>query len=194
MSLIVAGRFTTFPAAEAVAEQLFARGFLEEDVNLFFVNPRGQHARHAAQAAMARIPALASPALVSPHLARNITAGAVAGAVVGVVIFGGMSASFPIVVMAAGVGAWVGARIGMSASRKQVAEHHERVLRETRNSGVLLAVHVGAENQAIAAEVLSAAGAAEVERASGRWQGGHWADFDPTRAPEPYGEAGRQQA
>ncbi|WP_028226150.1 hypothetical protein [Paraburkholderia ferrariae] len=189
MSLIVAGRFTTFPAAEAVAEQLFARGFLEEDVNLFFVNPRGQHARHAAHAAMAH-----APALVSPHLARNLTAGAVAGAVVGVVIFGGMSASFPIVVIAAGVGAWVGARIGMSASRQHMAEHHERVLHETRNSGVLLAVHVCAENQAIAAEVLSAAGAADVERASGRWQGGHWADFDPTRAPEPYGEAGRQQA
>ncbi|WP_027795578.1 hypothetical protein [Paraburkholderia acidipaludis] len=189
MSLIVAGRFTTFPAAEAVAEKLFARGFVEEDVNLFFVNPRGQHARHAAHAAA---PHAALP--MSPHLARNLTAGAVAGAVVGVVIFGGMSASFPIVVIAAGVGAWVGSRIGISASRPHVDEHHERVLRETRNSGVLLAVHVCAENQAIAAEVLGEAGATDIERASGHWQGGHWADFDPTRSPEPYGEAGQQQA
>lgn len=56
MSLIVAGRFTTFPAAEAAAEKLYAGGFLEEDVNLFFVNPRGQHARHSAMAAAAAAP------------------------------------------------------------------------------------------------------------------------------------------
>ncbi|MPW16754.1 hypothetical protein GCT13_07340 [Paraburkholderia sp. CNPSo 3157] len=43
MSLIVAARFTTFPAAEAAAERLFGAGFVEEDVSLFFVNPRGQH-------------------------------------------------------------------------------------------------------------------------------------------------------
>lgn len=189
MSLIVAGRFTTFPAAEAVAEKLFARGFVEEDVNLFFVNPRGQHARHAMHAGAPPV-----PVPMSPHLTRNLTAGAVAGAVAGVVIFGAMSASFPIVVIAAAVGTWIGARIGMSVSRQHVAEHHERVLRETRNSGVLLAVHVSAENQAVAAEVLREAGAADVERASGRWQGGHWADFDPTRAPEPFGEPGQQQA
>jgi hypothetical protein len=45
MSLIVAARFTTFPAAESAAERLFRAGFLQEDVSLFFVNPRGQHAR-----------------------------------------------------------------------------------------------------------------------------------------------------
>jgi hypothetical protein len=189
MSLIVAGRFTTFPAAEAVAEKLFARGFVEEDVNLFFVNPRGQHARHHAHASA---PPTTLP--MSPHLARNITAGSVAGAVVGVVIFGGMSAAFPIVVIAAGVGAWIGARIGINASRPHIEQHHERVLHETRNSGVLLAVHVCAENQAIAAEVLSEAGASDIERASGRWQGGHWADFDPTRSPEPYSDTGQQRA
>ncbi len=44
MSLIVAARFTTFPAAEDAAQKLFDAGFVEEDVTLFFVNPRGQHA------------------------------------------------------------------------------------------------------------------------------------------------------
>jgi hypothetical protein len=193
MSLIVAGRFTTFPAAEAVAEKLFARGFVEEDVNLFFVNPRGQHARHHAHAAHAAAPPTTLP--MAPHLARNLIAGAVAGAVVGVVIFGGMSAAFPIVVIAAGVGAWVGSCIGMSVSNPHVEQqHHERVLRETRNSGVLLAVHVSAENQAIAAEVLGEAGADDIERASGQWQGGHWADFDPTSSPQPYSNTGQQRA
>ena len=46
MSLIVAARFTTFPAAEDAAQKLFNAGFVEEDVTLFFVNPRGQHARY----------------------------------------------------------------------------------------------------------------------------------------------------
>ena len=47
MSLIIAGRFQTFPKAEAAAQRLFAGGFLEEDVTLFYVAPSGQHARLA---------------------------------------------------------------------------------------------------------------------------------------------------
>ena len=39
MSLTVAGRFTTFPAAEDAAQKLIDNGFLGEDVTLFFVNP-----------------------------------------------------------------------------------------------------------------------------------------------------------
>jgi len=189
MSLIVAGRFTTFPAAEAGAEKLFSRGFVEEDVNLFFVNPGGQHDRGHSIASREHL-----PVTTSPHLSRNVAAGAVAGAVVGVVIFGGLSASFPIVVIAAGIGAWLGAWVGKSASQQRAADHHERVLREMRTSGVLLSVHVTAETQAAAAEALREAGAADLERASGHWQGGHWADFDPTHTPEPYGGASQQQA
>ncbi|HKT97541.1 MAG TPA: hypothetical protein VJS30_13550 [Paraburkholderia sp.] len=184
MSLIVAGRFTTFPAAEAVAEKLFARGFVEEDVNLFFVNPRGQHARH--------MPHSVHVDVAPPHRRRNMTMGAVAGAVVGIVLFGALlMASLPSTVIAAAVGAWIGAWIGAGWQRR--AEHEERVHHETRQSGVLLAVHVCAENQATAAEVLREAGANDVERASGQWHGGHWADFDPTQAPTPYGQAGAQQ-
>ena len=47
MSLIIAGRFQTFPKAEAAAQRLFEGGFLEEDVTLFYVAPSGQHARLA---------------------------------------------------------------------------------------------------------------------------------------------------
>ncbi|WP_233862664.1 hypothetical protein [Paraburkholderia adhaesiva] len=190
MSLIVAGRFTTFPAAEAVAEKLYERGFVEEDVNLVFVNPRGQHAhaRHAMGIAAPR-----EPVHTSQHVSRNVAAGAVAGAVLGVAIFAGMAASLPSVVIAAGVGAWLGAWIGAIESRQQAAEHHELVLHETRNSGVLLTVHVTPESQAVAADVLRESHAADIERASGRWQGGHWADFDPTRSPEPYDQARQPQ-
>ncbi|SDD11417.1 hypothetical protein [Paraburkholderia lycopersici] len=200
MSLIVAGRFTTFPAAEAAAEKLYAGGFLEEDVSLLFVNPRGQHARHVMHGA--GFAANAPPAAVPPHHARNITAGAVAGAVAGVVIFSAFSATLPAVVIAAGVGAWIGAwigaRIGASIGAKALVQQaltpHERVRHETRNSGVLLSVHVCYENQDLAAQLLRDAGAADIECASGQWHDGHWADFDPTRAPMPFGEPHGQRA
>ena len=47
MSTIIAARFTTFHEAEEAAQRLFSRGFLEEDVTLFYVAPSGQHARLA---------------------------------------------------------------------------------------------------------------------------------------------------
>lgn len=190
MSLIVAGRFTTFPAAEAAAEKLYAGGFLEEDVNLFFVNPRGQHARHAMHDAHAAAGAPPTALAVPPHHTRNITAGAVAGAVVGVVLFSAFSAALPSVVIAAGVGAWIGARIGASVGAKATGQHipahHERVHREMRSDGVLLSVHVCYENQDLAARLLREGGAVDIECASGQWHDGHWADFDPTRTPMPF--------
>ncbi|MEM5318361.1 hypothetical protein [Paraburkholderia sp. JHI869] len=198
MSLIVAGRFTTFPAAEAAAEKLYSGGFLEEDVNLFFVNPRGQHARHAMPDAGFAAGAPPTVAGVPAHHTRNITAGAVAGAVVGVVIFSAFSATLPAVVIAAGVGAWIGARIGASVGAKATAQqmkvHHERVHRETRSDGVLLSVHVCYENQDLAAQLLRDGGAADIECASGQWHDGHWADFDPTRPPMPFAAPSGQRA
>ena len=45
---------------------------------------------------------------------------------------------------------------------------------ETRDSGVLVAVHVSPDNQLDAARVLRDAGGATIERATGRWQQGRW--------------------
>ena len=74
MSLIVAGRFTTFAAAQSAAGQLFAQGFLEEDISLFFVNPRGQHAHPAADSLHTVAPGAGQIGLAQ----RWSTAGAVA--------------------------------------------------------------------------------------------------------------------
>jgi hypothetical protein len=196
MSLIVAGRFTTFPAAEAAAQQLFDRGFVGEDVTLFFVNPRGQHARHPLDEhppAASTLSAASPPTLHRSHRATSI--GAVAGAVVGVAVFAAFAASMPVIVIAAGVGAYLGSMVGaMWHARGQPHEHHDVVHHEMRNSGVLVAVHVSPENQLDAARILRDAGGADIERASGRWQRGRWADFDPRRTPEPLAELNQQQA
>ncbi|CAB3771218.1 DUF2273 domain-containing protein [Paraburkholderia humisilvae] len=193
MSLIVAGRFTTFPAAESAAQQLFERGFVGEDVTLFFVNPRGQHALHPLDETPPTTASLLSPLSHPAH--HGATYGAVVGAIIGVAIFTGFAASLPVVVIAAGVGAYIGAKVGaMIQARSGPRVHHERVHRELRASGVLVAVHVTPENQLEAAQVLRAAGGADIERASGHWQQGRWADFDPRSTPDLLTELNQQQA
>ncbi|HWX11680.1 MAG TPA: glycine zipper domain-containing protein [Trinickia sp.] len=195
MSLIVAGRFTTFAVAEAAARQLFAEGFVEEDVNLFFVNPRGQHA-HLAADTLRSVSFTPRP---PKHPARGAVLGAVAGAVAGVALFAAVSGSVIVAVLAAGVGAYVGSMIGATIEARMRASPpldevvHHAVHHEVRESGVLVAVHVSPESQSRAAQVLAQAGGQAIERATGRWQHGRWADFDPTKPPMPLAEAPQAQ-
>lgn len=184
MSLIVAARFTTFPTAEAAADRLFRAGFVEEDVSLFFVNPRGQHARFPIGGDQNKDAA----SVDAPKGAgMGVTIGAVAGAIVGVGIFAAFSAPVLVSAIAAGVGAYIGSLIGAMYRTRDAARNtrHGHDHDETRDSGVLLAVHVTPETQQDAAHVLREAGGASIERATGRWQQGRWADFDPTRPPQP---------
>ncbi|MEI6001258.1 hypothetical protein H3V53_30020 [Paraburkholderia bengalensis] len=196
MSLIVAGRFTTFPAAEAAAQTLFDNGFVAEDVTLFFVNPRGQHARHPLPEHAAVAPTISAAPPPTLHLHHHaMTFGAAAGAVIGVAVFTAFAASVPVVVIAAGVGAYLGSLVGkLVQARSAPQEHHDIVHHELRNSGVLVAVHVCPENQMEAARILRETGGADIERATGRWQQGKWADFDPRATPVPLTELSQQRA
>ena len=181
MSLIVAARFTTFPAAEAAARHLFSSGFVEEDVSLFFVNPSGQHVRYPIGGDQNKDAASTD----APKGAGiGVTLGAVAGAAVGVAIFAIFAAPLLVSAIAAGVGAYVGSLIGAMYRTRGGGKHPhvEHVDHEIRESGVLLAVHVTPETQHSAVQILREAGGVAIERASGRWQQGRWADFDPTRA------------
>ena len=193
MSLIVAARFTTFPAAEEAAQKLFNAGFVEEDVTLFFVNPRGQHARYPIGGDSATDPG----AKGAPKGAGlGVTIGAVVGAVVGVGIFAAFSAPFIVSLIAAGVGAYVGSLMGAMARTALDGEKNgfPPIHHELRDSGVLVAVHVSPDNQLDAARVLREAGGAAIERASGRWQQGRWADFDPLKEPVPLDEYSEKRA
>lgn len=183
MSLIVAGRFTTFADAQAAANRLFEAGFVQEDVTLFFVNPRGQHARFPIGGDRYADPQAAH---ASKGAGKGGAIGAVIGAVVGVALFGAFSSPILILLVAAGVGAYVGSLAGaMSHTRGGGKVPDRDVPHESRDSGVLLAVHVSPDNQLEAARVLREAGSLEIERAHGRWQHGRWADFDPTKDVEP---------
>jgi hypothetical protein len=59
---------------------------------------------------------------------------------------------------------------------------------------VLVAVHVCNDNQLDAAAILREAGGTDLERASGNWRQGRWADFDPTSTPVPLGDLNQQHA
>ncbi|MFC0399410.1 hypothetical protein [Paraburkholderia rhizosphaerae] len=187
MSLIVAARFTTFPAAESAAERLFSEGFVEEDVSLFFVNPRGQHARYPIGGDVNKDAASTD---APKGAGMGVTIGAMIGAIVGVGVFAAFAAPLLVSAIAAGVGAYVGSLIGAMNRTRSAGRPApgERVHHETRDSGVLLAVHVTPQTQPRAAQTLREAGGADIERATGRWQHGRWADFDPTRAPVEIGE------
>ncbi|MGF6916397.1 hypothetical protein [Paraburkholderia sp. 40] len=193
MSLIVAARFTTFPAAESAAQKLFDASFVEEDVTLFFVNPRGQHARFPIGGDTDTDPG-AREALKGAGM--GVTIGAVIGAVIGVAIFAMFSAPLLVSLIAAGVGAYVGSLVGAMSRTKERGKSDHRVPyhEEARDSGVLVAVHVSPDNQLDAARVLREAGGVSIEKATGRWQQGRWADFDALKTPEPIKEFAEKRA
>jgi hypothetical protein len=186
MSLIVAGRFQTFDQAEQAASRLFTRGFVEEDVSLFYVNPPGQHA--------------VLPTGGDVHVDRSmrpgqrgagggVVVGAVIGAAVGAAIVAATHMSALVFVIASAVGAYIGSFIGAMGHARHgkddppIPASHDRDQQPVREAGVLLAVHVSDETRRMAEELLREAGAEDVERASGRWQSGKWADFNPVSAP-----------
>jgi hypothetical protein len=201
MSLIIAGRFQTFPKAEAAAQRLFAGGFLEEDVTLFYVAPSGQHARLATGGDH---DADAGAKEASKGAGIGVTIGAVIGAIVGAAVFVLFKAPWLAAVLAAGAGAYVGSLAGAMAHAKSgkrpaadstsTDNHGSANALDARQSGVVVAVHVGPELQAQAAAILRDAGGMEVERASGQWRNGRWADFDPVKPPEPVREFAEPRA
>jgi hypothetical protein len=190
MSLIIAGRFQTFPAAESAAQRLFKEGFVEEDVTLFFVNPSGQHARHPIGGDVGTD---AGASAAPKGAGKGVTIGAVAGAVIGAAIFAVFHAPLLVSVVAAGVGAYVGSLVGaMSHTKKpETAGQPEE---PARHAGVLVAVHVSPETQERATNALREAGGLDIERASGRWKQGRWSDFDPLQPPHPVGEFAQTRA
>ncbi|QGZ64931.1 hypothetical protein [Paraburkholderia acidisoli] len=194
MSLIVASRFTTLHDAEVAVEKLQANGFVHEDVASFYVNPGGQHARFPVGGDEFADPGARKSSLGA---ATGAAAGAVVGLIVGVLLSYVLFRSLLVLAVAAGVGAYVGTlggalwqtRGGGKTAEREVDHsdlgHEPDGTPKARESGVLVAVHVSPGTQQTAAQVLGAAGGMEIERADGRWQQGHWADFDPTRTVQP---------
>ncbi|WP_454691289.1 hypothetical protein [Achromobacter aloeverae] len=187
MALIVAARYTTFDQAQTAARALFAGGFAEDDVHIFYVNMAGAHAKYPIGGDRPADPD-AGPAQYGALLggAGLGLIGAVAGGLIGAAL-----TLTPLAVLAvAGVGAYIGSFMGalfVTGRRKPgaaPAASGQPDHPEARHAGVLLALHTDPTREAEACRLLRGAGGVDVERANGRWQDGHWVDFDPLRPPE----------
>jgi hypothetical protein len=181
MSLIVAARFDTFEAAQNAAQSLFKINFAEEDVTMFFVNPPGMHDRHPLGGDRDHDPGVAQSAKGAGTWAALL--GAV-GAVIGALVVAAFHFTWVLIALGAGVGAYAGSLFGaMAASRKTQGLRAPGQRQTVRHAGVLLAVHVDELTESAASKTLRDAGGLDVEKAAGRWQAGHWADFDALKPP-----------
>jgi predicted lipid-binding transport protein (Tim44 family) len=187
MALIVAARYTTFEQAQGAATALFAQGFAEDDVHIFYVNTAGAHAKYPIGGDRKADPD-ASGAQYGALLGG---AGlALVGAVVGGLIGGALQLAPLALLAVAGVGAYIGSLMGalwvtgrrQPRSGSSPSGHPEHP--EVRSAGVLLALHTDPSREAQACKILRDAGGMDVERAQGRWQEGRWVDFDPLQPPD----------
>ena len=187
MALIVAARFTTFEQSQNAARALFADGFAEDDVHIFYVNTAGAHATYP----------VGGDRKADPDSQGAQYGALLGGAGLGLIgaVAGGLIGSAlqfaPLAVLAvAGVGAYIGSLLGAlwvtgrkrpgSGTRASGTPDHP----EVRPAGVLLALHTDPTREASACRIRRNAGGEDVERANGRWRDGRWEDFDPLRPPE----------
>lgn len=183
MALIVAARFNTFDAAQLTASQLMATGITADNLFTFFVNPVESYDRHP----LGEDPA-SETGLVGA-LAGAAVMGLI-GACVGTIIGFTFGSTTIGIIGGAGAGAYVGSlagalrMLGRQRPERSPREQKATKPREIRPSGVLLAVHVEAEDELRIARMLRDAGGQEVERAQGRWEDGTWRDFDPLESPD----------
>ena len=185
MSTIIAGRFDTQEAANEGIAQLGRAGFGAQHVQSFYISPPGMHGN---------LPVVDNehPPVGTQKAPIKAAAGAVLGGAVG--LAAGLAAA-PLAAPAAaaagaiagtGVGAYGGSLIGSmqgsgGGAVEDKAEQHEAI---ERRSGIMVAVNADAVGADQAIQTLRAAGAADIERATGEWRDGAWADFDPTKLPD----------
>ncbi|TDF64244.1 hypothetical protein [Cupriavidus sp. L7L] len=186
MTAIVAGRFDSFSTAESVASRLKARGFADQDLSLFYVNPPGQHAAYAVGGDHA---ADAGARKSGAGAIAGVVIGAAAGAAVGAMLVSALAAVPPVsilvLVIAVGLGAYLGSLAGALALARDGRRNPVTGQPPVRNAGVLLAAHVSSGDTAAVADLLRREGAKDVERADGQWVDGRWVDFDPLVPPVP---------
>ncbi|MEO8137324.1 MAG: hypothetical protein ABI831_25500 [Betaproteobacteria bacterium] len=172
MELIIAGRFKTKGEAD-VAAALIGQYTDAADICIFHNNPPGQHDLFAVGGDEDKDPGTqdAGSHAVGGAVATGLAAGAV-GALGGPVV----------ALAAAGVGAYLGSLAG--AMEGAGSPTHKPNAPDRRPGGIILSVRIAAPpNEKRVIATLRAQGAADVERADGRWRDGDWTDFNPLAVP-----------
>lgn len=199
MATIIAGRVDTQQRADELMEQLLARGLAANDMQVFYVNPPGQHGTFPIGGDVdedtgTQDANIGQAAGIAAGAAAGLAAGAVAGAVIPPLA--------PIVAVAmAGVGAHVGGMAGALASTRPADEEKKETetgrpdhdAAHMRRGGMTLAVRVDPSNEKLVIDTLNAAAVEDLERAEGDWQDGQWVDFDPLKPQHKIGAESRDR-
>jgi hypothetical protein len=171
MDNIIAARFQTDDEAKAAAASL-ADLVDKNDICIFFNNQPGAHdsARDANSSG-------------DQGAAKGATTGAASGSVVAGTI--GTLAGGPAVgALAAAVGGYTGSLAGTARGLPDEGEATNKAPCP-RSAGMMLAARVmNTDNSSQIIERLRSYGAADIERAQGKWVNGDWVDFDPATPPQ----------
>jgi hypothetical protein len=174
MDNIIAARFQTDDEARAAAASL-ADLVNKSDICVFFNNQPGAHDsdRDARSSG-------------DQGAAKGATSGAASGSVVAGTI--GTLAGGPAVgALAAAVGGYTGSLAGAASGLPDEGEATNKGP-HPRPAGMMLAVRVvDTDNSSQLIERLRSYGAADIERAQGKWVNGDWVDFDPATPPQLVG-------
>jgi hypothetical protein len=176
MSVVVTARFESFATAKSAAHALFAEGFREDAVNIFYVGKRGLAPTDSAQTEQTnevKSHASGSRYSVLTTLALLGMFGAVAGAGVALAFRGSDLALSGAAALGAFLGSLVGALwiTGRGRLALEFCDGHR--------PNMLLTVQVDNEEEDSAGDLLRDAGGSDVDRVKGRWSHGSWIESDP---------------
>jgi hypothetical protein len=171
MDQIIAGRFGTKIDADRAAASL--KKFIEpDDICIFQNNAPGQHATYP----------IGGDEYADPGArGAGSTAAAAAGAGLAAGAVGALGGP-AVALAAAAAGAYSGSFAGAVDKLGDDAHQTQEPMR--RPAGVILAARIAdpaLEQKAI--DALRDKGAADIERAKGKWKEGDWTDFDPVAKP-----------
>jgi hypothetical protein len=176
MASILSGQFDDFATAHAVVDELRTLGMSDKDIEIFVLNPPGQHARFPIGGDED-----------ADHSARGGETGAVKGAALGGAA--GLAvgaAAIPVVgPIAAAAGLAVGAYAGaLAGAVKTMGEPHPHPEIPPRPAGVRVVAHVPTrQHRECVLATFERHHARSIEEAEGTWRDGSWVDFDPVSVP-----------
>ncbi len=190
MATIIAAKVGDQERGERIVGALKAENVAPTDLQLFYVNPPGQHATHPLGGDVDADPG-------ADEAPEGQAAGATAGAAVGALVGAAASVAAPLAAPAVfagmiGVGAHVGGLAGAVNRTRDAEEEQEETQKpepgpeaaDTRRGGLMLAVNIRDVDEAHVIDTLRRLGAHDIERAEGTWRDGDWVDFNPLEPPQ----------
>lgn len=178
MSTILVARFQLQEEAEDVARQLLKRGYQQQAMTIFYLNPSGQHALYPLGGDRDKSPGAEETDIGG---VKGASVGALVGASLGAVVapLGGV-VSVPLGTLA---GAHIGGLVGSLVSTEEDSPP-ARNIRQSRVAGMRLAVALhSAQQEQEVSNLMQAMQAQDIEQTSGEIIGGQWQDFDPLSEP-----------